>query len=301
MVTSVLLLCCGSVTDDDSRLTAGKAKYEAIKKDAKMPKYGPCWTEALIKLDVGCKELTDDVQHHLALGFTNCFLRKTGRGNYPCEDYQDISECTTDMSAEAYNTYSDFFTHTQNICFFLQSQIWQEQTEGTISRLRDSSDSVARQMEDSSHIQSELIKQQNLSIENQQRLLEHGSKLKDTIQASKLDVNKMLLEFKSSTSEQKQLIFEVFDRVNVLQALVMGEFTGFYSLIFYAVSILICYLLTSTPRTSGARFWLFVLMTVNMAMERTLVMWGADQNIDNMGNITDENVSESCNWNPLQH
>ena len=277
--------------DDQNKISAGRDKYEALKKEAKMPKYGPCWTQALEDVEHGCKELTDDMQHYLSLKFTNCFLLKTGRTNYPCDGPEDVTQCTRDMTPEAYNVYTEFFTHTQNICFFLQSQVWQQKTEDTVNRLKDSSETVAQQIEHSSAIQAELIKQQSQSIENQQRLLEHGDKLRNSIQESKVDVNKMLLEFKSSTSEQKQLIFEVFDRVNSLQSLVMGEFTGFYSLIFYAVSILISYLLTSTPRTSGARFWLFVLMTTNMVIERMLVMWGVDHNLDSNGNLIDENVS----------
>lgn len=101
----------------------------------------------------------------------------------------------------------------------------------------------------------------------------------------------MLREFKDSTSEQKALIFEVFDRLTALQNIVMGEFTGFYSLIFYTVSVLVCYLLTSTPRTSGARFWLFLLMTANIVAERIIVGWGSDQYQDaETGTVVDEST-----------
>lgn len=281
---------------DSSRFTEGKQKYEAIKRDTKMPKYGTCWTQALTELENGCKELSDDTQHRLALMFANCFLLKTGRKTYKCKPNDELAECTKHMSSEAYNVYIEFFTHTQNICFFLQAQLWQELTEDSISRLKDNSDFVAQQIEDSSIAQSELLKKQNISIENQEIILQHGSKLQKALRDSTVDVNKMLIEFKSSTTEQRELIFEVFDKVNVLQNVVMGEFTGVYSLIFYAVAILISYLLTSTARTSGARFWLFVLMTINIVMERSLVFWGAYPAVDNSGHILDENVSMENNF-----
>ena len=76
---------------------------------------------------------------------------------------------------------------------------------------------------------------------------------------------------RSSTDEQKGLIFEVFDRLSKLQNLVLGEVSGFYSLIFYPTAFLTVYLLTSTSRTAAARFWLFVLFGCSLALERTLV------------------------------
>ena len=74
-----------------------------------------------------------------------------------------------------------------------------------------------------------------------------------------------------STSEQRNLIFEVFDRLSKLQNLVLGEVSGFYSLIFYPTALLTAYLLTSTARTSGARFWLFVILGSSLALERCIV------------------------------
>jgi len=105
----------------------------------------------------------------------------------------------------------------------------------------------------------------------------------------------MVTEFQKAASEHqnlKYLISEVFDRVRSLQSLVLGEFTGFYSLIFYALAIVITYLLTSTPRTSGARFWLFLILTVNVAAEWMLAKWytGTSQLDPVTGLHIDENV-----------
>lgn len=273
----------------DERYIHGKKQYEMWQQETKAPRYGECWTAALEELDSGCRGLTEDVQHHLALQFTNCFLIKTGRDPYPCSD-QEVTECVRPMTTEAYGSYTTFFTHTQNICFYLLAQIWQESTERTINHLSDNSETVARQLENSSHLQAELMRKQNDSLRNQEKLLESGEELKNSLQESSADVHKMMSEFKEATSEQKALIFEVFDRVSQLQSIVMGELTGFYSLIFYALSIVVSYLLTSTPRASGARFWLFSLMTINMVVERMIVMWGVN---DDGEKFLDENVSVS--------
>ena len=191
----------------------GKEKYEAIQREASSrPRYSKCWTDALQQVRSGCKVLTDETQHRMALAFTNCFLKKTGRVIYPCSIDVDVSTCTGSMTAEAYNTYTEFFTHTQNICFFLQAQIWQEETDSTISRLADNSAHVAQQIEDSSVLQSDIMRKQNESIKNQELLLQHGNNLRQTLKESSVDVHKMLQEFKDSTTEQRAMIFEVFDR-----------------------------------------------------------------------------------------
>ena len=295
IAVSCVPLCLVSGGSDlaSDRYKDGKHQYEALQKEVRMPKYSECWVNSLHQLETDCKHLTDDIQHRLALRFTNCFLMKTGRETYPCDASLELEQCTQNMKTEAYNTYTEFFTHTHNMCYFLQSQVWQELTENTLHRLVDNSAQVAEQISDSSSLQQEMMKQQNLSILNQRTLLKTGSELKKTLEDSSSDVHEMVDQFKESTLEQRRLIFEVFDKVTSLQSVVMGEFTGFYSLIFYAISVLISYLLTSTPRTSGARFWLFVLMTMNVVVEQLVANFSTSElssAIDDQGHLIDSNA-----------
>ena len=276
----------------DERYKLGKDKLNELRQLTTMPKYSECWTKALDSLHNGCRHLSDDAQHRMALQFANCFLLKSGRQTYPCEKTDEISQCTDTMPSEAYSTYSYFFTHTQNMCFFLQAQVWHEETGKTINRLSNSSAIVAQQLEEASDLQGQMLKDQNTSLTNQGLLLNRGLELKRTLQESSIDVHRMLDDFKNSTREQKMLLFEVFDRMNSLQSLVMGEFTGFYSFLFYTMSILISYLLTSTPRTSGARFWLFVLMTFNVVVERLLV-WRGGTTASFVSETTDSTTNQN--------
>ena len=253
-----------SITDSE-RLAEGKNQFQLWKQDSTKPRYGGCWRDGLEMLDKGCVRLTRDTQHSMALKFTNCFLEETGRDSY-------LS--TREMNDNMLDIYSGFFRHTQNVCHFLMAQVWQEETDFTINRLADNSANVANQLANSSELQGEIILKQNLTIQNQEVLIERGTELKQTLQDSTHSVQHMMDEFRDATLKQREMIFEVFDKVSSLQDMVLGEFTGFYSLIFYTVSIVISYLLTSTSRTSGSRFWLFVLMTGNIVIERLIVMWG---------------------------
>ncbi|XP_050412693.1 uncharacterized protein LOC126827428 [Patella vulgata] len=244
-----IAMCLSSPSNIDSSIyEEGRKQFAVIQHNSQMPKYGICWKNAMVKIQNGCKKLTDDVQSRLALAYLNCFLTIQGRQTYECEQDDVIEKCTQDMADVDRGSFTTMFTHTQNICYFLEAQIWHEEMDLTIDRLSNSSSRVGQQLEESFRMQMDMIEQQNESLKNQQKIINQA-----------LDL--------------RVLINDVFDRVSKLQSLVLGEFSGFYSIIYYLFSIILCYLLTSTPRTSGARFWLFGVMTVNMLLEQMIIIY----------------------------
>ena len=88
----------------------GQQQYEVIKRDANMPRYGPCWTDSLQDLEQGCKRLNDERQSRLALNFANCFLAQAGQRTYPCRNEEEIATCLRGMDSNAFSAYSNFFT-----------------------------------------------------------------------------------------------------------------------------------------------------------------------------------------------
>ncbi|XP_041346674.1 uncharacterized protein LOC121366201 [Gigantopelta aegis] len=267
-------LCWCDITGiDTDRVSAGKQAYELMQQRSEMPRYGTCWKNAMVTIQTGCKRLTDDIQSRLALAYLNCFLQVQGRDVYDCDTSQPVHECTTHMKDVDRGSFTTFFTHTQNICYFLQAQVWHEQTETTIDRLSVSSSHVASKLEESYDLQNKMMKQQNKSMKTQEQILNNAANLSDIISQSSNNIHSMFEDFKKTTQEQRMLITDVFDRISKLQHMVLGEFSGFYSVIYYTLSIVVSYLLTSTSRTSSARFWLFGIMTVNMLAEQVLVPW----------------------------
>ena len=63
--------------------------------------------------------------------------------------------------------------------------------------------------------------------------------LSQALDASRASVREMLAEFKTSTDEQRTLIFEIFDRVGKLQNLVVGELSWLYTVVFYAAATVV--------------------------------------------------------------
>ena len=126
-------------------------------------------------------------------------------------------------------------------------------------------------LEESQLLQQEIAEGQRDSLEYQRQLVENGSYLSQAIEASRGNVQEMMAEFKMSTMEQRNMIFEVFDRVSRLQNLVVSEVSWLYTVVFYCFSLLVIYLVTATKRTADARLWLFLLLTVNFGLERAVI------------------------------
>ena len=134
-----------------------------------------------------------------------------------------------------------------------------------------SSSLAVEKLEESQQLQHEIAAGQRDSLEYQRQLVENGTFLSQAIEASRGSVQEMMEEFKLSTLEQRNMIFEVFDRVSRLQNLVVSEVSWLYTVVFYCFSLLVIYLVTATRRTADARLWLFLILTVNFGVERAVI------------------------------
>ena len=93
---------------------------------------GPCWTQAA--LDAGsCAQVLRD-QSSLALAFTNCHLRQSGRPSAPEPPL---------MSDATFAIYTEFFTHTADLCFHLQAEHHHQRANDAISTLTDRANDYA--------------------------------------------------------------------------------------------------------------------------------------------------------------
>ena len=138
---------------------------------------------------------------------------------------------------------------------------------------------VAAAISNWSQLQDKILDNQVATLEYQRQIMENGSMLSIALESSRENARQLMEEFKSSTDEQKALIFSIFDRVTKLQGLVVSEVSWLYTVLFYAVFLIFVYVMTSMKRTEDARFPLLVLFTLNAAIERvicTVTVWGTD-------------------------
>lgn len=261
------------------RIDAGKSKLEEFTAHAKS---SDCWRKAVQGIEKRCKSLGDIEQSYLAIDFTNCHMSKSGRKIYSCSrETQSIDQCTGSMDDTTYLTYTTFFTHAANICFYVKSEIWQQRTEETISKLSRTSQDVAEQLEESAERQFLVLERQNVSLENQKEIISNEIHLSETLRNSTLNAKKAFEDMKQNALEQKALFSETFDgffksveKVRELQSMILGEFISLQSVAFYIAAVCTCYFFTSTPRTAAARLPLFIGLFVVMFIERLVTSWG---------------------------
>lgn len=269
-----LSMCSNGFTNlDETKYEEGRRQYEIINGKTKLPMYGQCWKDALVKIQTGCRELTDVVQSQLALLYLNCFLRVSGKAVYTCDLEKSVTECTKDMTNTDLSTYATFFTQTHSICYFLEAQNWQNEAEQTISKLAASSANMVEVLEESAILQESIVRKQNVTLENQDKILLKASNLSNVVATASTNVLEIISSFEQTTFDQRRMMNDIFDKVANLQSAVLGGFSRFYSLIYYTLSILVSCLLTSARRTSGARFWLLAIMTINIIVERLILFY----------------------------
>ncbi|KAF7265696.1 hypothetical protein GWI33_020779 [Rhynchophorus ferrugineus] len=217
--------------DNREMMEQGRAQYQVIKERGTLPKYGPCWKAALDDLNEGCRYLSEDTQSDIAMRITNCFLEMSGHETYNCE--HDKKEnlrriCINSMTDRAFNVYTEFYTHTQNICWFLRGQIWHETiAENTLK--------VGKQLELSAKKQEDLIKIQKESIELQEKMMKQGRYLEN-----------VLKDVYVSTQSHKEIIEILSRSITNLQSWIVGEISWIDSIIFNVFAMFLIFMYNMT-------------------------------------------------------
>ncbi|XP_068209818.1 uncharacterized protein [Palaemon carinicauda] len=240
----------GSLT---SLTEEGKLQYDIIAREARMPRYGDCYQNTLKQLHEGCSHLTDEIQSRLSLAFTNCYLIRFGWPVYPCAEKERMAECMKDMDARSASVYSSMLTNTMAMCQFLQAQVWHKATSEAVQSLTSTSEAVSHQLSQAVHSAAALKDQ-----------------LDSQLVESRESLRSAFTEMRESTTEQRNLIMDIFNKVAQLQALVMGEFTWFYSVVFYVSCVFVILVATCTPRTISARLPLLGVLAISLVTERIL-------------------------------
>ncbi|XP_069033855.1 uncharacterized protein [Embiotoca jacksoni] len=261
----------------------GRTELRRVRSLATQPRYGECWSRALELLDTRCKDMTSEGQSLIALRFAHCHLSSSGRDFPSCPEGSEVSRCTSAMDVVAFNTYTEFFTHTHSICHFLQSEAWQSRAESSMHRLTESSAGVAEQLQSTRKMAEELIEAQSAALEAQQEILTNGEELRVTLRDSTQGkknqhyhnlrdstqgkknqhyhnlrdstqgLRSVFSELSSVSREQQVALSELFNRVSFLQSFLLMEAHSLSSCCYNAAALCTSFLITSTQRSSRAR------------------------------------------------
>ncbi|XP_077456886.1 uncharacterized protein LOC144074361 [Stigmatopora argus] len=270
LLLSFLLLLPTGFGEPAQDVQWGHVELRRIRSLAKNSKYGECWARALEEVDTRCVDMTSESQGLLALKFTHCHLSSSGRNFPACPEGSEVSKCTVSMDNVAFNTYTEFFTHAHAICHFLQSEAWHNRAENTMHRLTESSAGVVEHLESTKQMAEELIEAQNVALQAQREILDNGEELRITLRDSTQGLRSMFSELSIVSKEQQVALSELFTRVSFLQNFLMMEAHSITSCLYNAAALFASFLLTSTQRSSRARFSLMALVGLNFYLERKI-------------------------------
>lgn len=253
---------------DDQRITLGENKLHELEKKTQS---SSCWKEAVSRLNSTCRKLIDDEQRKLAVAFANCHLAKSGRQVYPCDDTMTIQECTGTMDDVSFQTYTEFFTHTGHICYFLQNELWQEKTDKTISRLSETSSETVDKLEQALEYHKELDRKQEQTLDNQAAILDQDRRIASALDDTRRSMDNAFADMNEIARKQKLLLAEMFgtlqnsvENVRYLMSLFLIEFVGFETI---AVFVIACLVILCLPRFKWSRFKLYMLLFAELALE----------------------------------
>ena len=129
----LVLVTCSSKPPSSATqemVALGSSKLTELSLAVKRPRYGDCWARALAALETVCQELEEESHSRLALQFANCQLAQSGQATFPCPAEQSLSSCLESVDSIGWTSYTSFYSHTHNMCYFIQSQLWQVHNRG---------------------------------------------------------------------------------------------------------------------------------------------------------------------------
>lgn len=244
----------------------GEQQYLTLKNNANLPQYGECWTQAISQLDATCAHLTENTQAALAWRFTKCFMDQTMDSQIDLCDLED-KQCLANVPERIFQAYTNFFTHTQSICFYLMSQLWHTETEHTINALRTHSQSVSKQLEMAGRLQVNLLQQQREGLKVQRQLVEHGLNLSEVLHESRGRLARLTAEFRNSTIEHGRQLGDLFRRISMLHNWFIGEYAFIEQIIYFLSQLFVILLMTAAKRTENSRFILFLVSGIQILIE----------------------------------
>ena len=269
-----------SASNDDSRQAKGRNKYKELERDAENSQ---CWRAALDSLDSTCSKLTDTRQMRLALSFANCHLESTGRQTYPCTTAMDVKDCINKdiMNDSDFQIYTQFYTHANNLCYYLQSRLWQQQTETTINRLSSTSQETVDKLEQSLDYHREMESKQQQSLQNQEAIMEQDNKIAQSLAHTKLDMDKAFQEMSEKAEKQKFILDDMLGKltkglsnIQWLLSLMLGEFITLETGAFFFVTI---FVVTFAPQFGHSRLFMYLVLVGYGVLEgvvtRTVLWW----------------------------
>jgi uncharacterized protein YoxC len=115
----------------------------------------------------------------MALKLTNCLLESAKKQTIECSEREDLDECTSQLRGDSWTSYTNFYTHIDNLCYYYHSLIWEEKTEQLINGLSETAHNTTHMLNENLHSTREILTSQKFLKEDLQKSVELQKLLHD--------------------------------------------------------------------------------------------------------------------------
>ncbi|KAL4504330.1 hypothetical protein ABPG72_009776 [Tetrahymena utriculariae] len=229
-----------------------------------------------------CKQLSEDQKSRLSLKLTNCLLARSNKRPIVCSDDVEFDACSQELNGDSWNTYSSFYMHIDNICFYYQALNWQKETQLLISNLLDNSDkanililealnnslqmkNLQTQIHQQMQNQFQLQEEANRSIQENNTNLQN---LKKSISTSFDQIVNQILIQSDKVSKVLSDLFEGLNEIKIAQQWIANNFFDLSTFLFYFGFSFLLLLLTSFKKLCQCRTSSLLLLWICFIIER---------------------------------
>lgn len=245
----------------------------------------------------------------LSVRLLNCQRALEGRSVFPCTPEMSLQQCTRPMDETIWGSYMQVQRAALEVCLQFQQSQWQRETADTVRALTETAMAARGTMEELRDGQAALgnMNREVLDAANQhhQAQMEQHGELKDTAAGMLTDVHALasqqtaLIErndalVASSTLARDQFtafhddmsgkmddyktrlqtIYAAIEAVLSVEQSILQQFFDTAAAVFYLAAVSLCYLLTTATETRSCRLMLFLLLAVNLFVERAVSRHG---------------------------
>lgn len=233
-------------------------------------------------IELQCDFLDDDSKMYIAILLTECHYNRRMHGfptkaegcNMECvQERGCLSQCLQRLSDFAFQIYTQFYNHIDSVCFYLQSHLWQTQTERSVNSLVDAATYVSGQLEDINATHVAMLEEQK---EQQKQILRQSRRIKQVMGESTKLLHARITVLSDNFMITYGELSETVNRALILIELIKDMIHYVYSVVGYTHRVLTYFILclfclwVTTKRRRAARGPLLALVTVQCVGEALL-------------------------------
>ncbi|CAG9460233.1 unnamed protein product [Pedinophyceae sp. YPF-701] len=275
----------GALATLDININAGKDLIETYRDIG-----SPCWREAVSNIEGSCKALSEDEQARLAIALLSCHLVSSGRRGAACPRASSVAQCTSGRSFD-FNLFTQFKLKIVDMCAYVQSLSWRQDTAHVLEAMGDASLAAARSL---TAVRGSLDSVAEAHAGLKETIVTHADSLRAMVSGMEASMraareestehaataSKLLTDLSAAAEHMRDkqrhltqavdVLSAYIDRTSALLTAVLGKQHSWQDALAYTAALLAAWAAGALPCFAGLRFPLMAVVAATLLAERHL-------------------------------